>query len=73
VLLGTVLPDVCGIQLCRELRGDARIGNVPVVILTYGGWPQVVRPASTPGSARTTGTDYVLPNDVVNAWGVPAS
>lgn len=36
-----------------------------------GGGRKWFLPNSTPGSARTTGTDYTVPADVASAWGVP--
>lgn len=37
-----------------------------------GGGRKWFLPAGTPGSARSTSSDYVLPADIVNGWGVPA-
>lgn len=37
-----------------------------------GGGRKWFLPAGTPGSARTTSTDYVLPADLAAAWEVPA-
>lgn len=37
-----------------------------------GGGRKWFLPATTPGSARTTSTDYTLPADVVAGWNVPA-
>lgn len=37
-----------------------------------GGGRKWFLPATEPGSARTTGTDYVLPAELSTGWGVPA-
>ena len=36
VLSDVAMPEVDGIQLCAELRGDPRLGDVPIVLLTGG-------------------------------------
>jgi len=46
-------------------------GSTGLTVLMGGGRKWFL-PAGTPGSARTTSTDYVLPPDLAAAWGVPA-
>ncbi len=42
------------------------------LIVLMGGGRKWFLPAGTAGSARTDGTDYVLPADLASGWGVPA-
>lgn len=42
------------------------------LIVLLGGGRKWFLPAGTPGSARSTSSDYVLPADLVSGWGVPA-
>ncbi|MEZ5750648.1 MAG: diguanylate cyclase [Paracoccaceae bacterium] len=37
ILLDMVLPDISGIEVCRQLRADPRTRNIPVVIITASG------------------------------------
>jgi two-component system phosphate regulon response regulator PhoB len=37
LLLDLMLPDLSGIELCKRIRSDARLGDLPVIMLTAKG------------------------------------
>ncbi|MEY4791154.1 MAG: phosphate regulatory protein, partial [Pseudomonadota bacterium] len=39
VILDWMLPDVSGIEVCRQIKKDKKLKNVPVLILTAKGEP----------------------------------
>jgi alkaline phosphatase len=57
-----------GTGICDQYL-DEREGTGLAVLM--GGGRKWFLPASVPGSARGAGTDYVLPPDLANGWGVP--
>jgi len=59
-----------GAGICDEYFDERN--NTGLAVLMGGGRKWFL-PSGTPGSARTTGTDYVIPDDVAGGWGVPAA
>jgi alkaline phosphatase len=55
-----------GTGICDQYFDDRGLTNLKVLM---GGGRKWFLPNSTPGSARTTSTDYVLPADLSSAWG----
>jgi alkaline phosphatase len=58
-----------GTGIVDQYLDESGITGLSVLL---GGGRKWFLPAGTPGSARTTGTDYVLPADLAAGWGVPA-
>jgi alkaline phosphatase len=58
-----------GTGICDQYLDESATNGLRVLL---GGGRKWYLPAATPGSARANGTDYVLPNDIVQGWGVPA-
>jgi alkaline phosphatase len=58
-----------GTGICDQFLDEAVVKSNLVVLL--GGGRKWFLPASTPGSARTNLTDYVLPAELAEGWGVP--
>jgi alkaline phosphatase len=58
-----------GTGICDQYLDESSRTGLRVLL---GGGRKWFLPATTPGSARTAGTDYVLPADVVSGWGVAA-
>lgn len=58
-----------GTGICDQYLDESESTGLTVLL---GGGRKWFLPAGTPGSARGDGTDYVLPPDIVNGWGVPA-
>lgn len=57
-----------GTGICDQFLDEAVFeGNLRVLL---GGGRKWFLPNTTPGSARNNSSDYVLPTDIVNAWGV---
>lgn len=57
-----------GTGICDQFLDEAVFeGNLRVLL---GGGRKWFLPNTTPGSARNNSSDYVLPADIVNAWGV---
>lgn len=59
-----------GSGICDQYLDEA--ANKANLRVLLGGGRKWFLPASTSGSARTAGFDYVLPNDVATGWNVPA-
>jgi alkaline phosphatase len=59
-----------GSGICDEFFDERDATGLAVLL---GGGRKWFLPAGTLGSARSIQTDYVVPNDVAQAWGVPAS
>lgn len=57
-----------GTGICDQYLDEA-VQDAGLQVLLGGGRKWFL-PAATPGSARGTSTDYVLPQDVVQGWGV---
>jgi alkaline phosphatase len=57
-----------GTGICDEYLDEADATGLTVLM---GGGRKWFLPNTTTGSGRTAATDYVLPEDVVAAWGVP--
>lgn len=55
VLLDVMMPDIDGVTLCREIRGNPSMQDVPVLILSALGDSQTVNDALLFGA-----TDYVV-------------
>jgi two-component system, OmpR family, alkaline phosphatase synthesis response regulator PhoP len=55
VLLDVMMPDIDGVSLCREIRGNPAMQDVPVLILSALGDSQTVNDALLFGA-----TDYVV-------------
>jgi alkaline phosphatase len=58
-----------GTGIVDQYLDERRLNGLTVLL---GGGRKWFLPSSTPGSARTAATDYVLPSDLASAWGVPA-
>jgi DNA-binding response OmpR family regulator len=43
VLLDVGMPEVSGIEMCRQLRADPRLAAMPVVMLSAAGEPEAVQ------------------------------
>lgn len=56
-----------GTGICDQFIDDADFTGLTVLL---GGGRKWFLPAGTPGSARAASSDYVLPGELVNAWGV---
>ena len=56
--------------ICDEFFDERNATGLAVLM---GGGRKWFLPAGTFGSGRATNTDYVVPNDVATAWGVPAA
>ena len=56
--------------ICDEFFDERDATGLAVLM---GGGRKWFLPGGTLGSGRTTNTDYVVPLDVANAWGVPAA
>ena len=59
-----------GSGICDEFFDGRHASGLTVLM---GGGRKWFLPNSVLGSGRTAGTDYVVPNDVTAAWGLPAS
>jgi alkaline phosphatase len=59
-----------GAGICDEFFDERYATGLAVLM---GGGRKWFLPNTSPGSGRTTATDYVVPADVSDAWGVPAS
>ena len=57
-----------GTGICDQFLDEATVKANLVVLL--GGGRRWFLPSTTPGSGRTTATDYVLPAELAEAWGV---
>ncbi|HUR60151.1 MAG TPA: alkaline phosphatase, partial [Opitutaceae bacterium] len=58
-----------GTGICDQFLDEAVVKANLVVLM--GGGRKWFLPSTTPGSARTNATDYVLPAELATAWGVP--
>ena len=54
--------------ICDEFFDERTATGLAVLM---GGGRKWFLPNTTPGSGRTAATDYVVPVDIANAWGVP--
>jgi alkaline phosphatase len=59
-----------GSGICDEFFDERNLTGLSVLM---GGGRKWFLPNTTPGSGRTTATDYIVPADVASAWGVPAA
>jgi alkaline phosphatase len=59
-----------GAGICDEYFDERNATGLAVLL---GGGRKWFLPAGTLGSGRTAATDYVVPSDVAQAWGVPVS
>lgn len=57
-----------GSGICDQFLDESNRSGLTVLL---GGGRKWFLPSTTPGSARTAGTDYVLPADLTAGWGVP--
>ena len=57
-----------GTGICDQYLDEAAVKSNLTVLL--GGGRKWFLPSGTPGSARTAATDYVLPSELADAWGV---
>jgi two-component system, OmpR family, phosphate regulon response regulator PhoB len=55
VVLDVRLPQLSGIEVCRELRAGPRTSDVPIIMVTAGARPQDMEQAYAAGA-----TDYVV-------------
>jgi len=58
-----------GSGICDQYLDESNRSGLSVLL---GGGRKWFLPSTTAGSARTAGTDYVLPADLSSGWGVPA-
>ena len=65
VVLDVMLPDIDGIEICRRLRLQTSMANVPVVMLSAHNDPAILRAAQTAG-ANDFWVKPISPADFVN-------
>jgi CheY-like chemotaxis protein len=54
ILLDVLMPGIDGFQACKQIRGDTRAGDVPIIMVTTRGEPENME-----NGFRSGCTDYV--------------